>query len=164
MTGKLLEVFFRSSECARGRPRPLFAVNFLPLSPSFHLLYPPRNSFKKNANLFRDQREDLQKRLKELLKALRKAKLVCGRPMVIKARVPIIKCELNFGVAVDISLGAVNGAAAVEYIQAQVIWGRFGHIDFLVFQEQVRALSVVPVRRNQVLVDLAHLDFPLQKK
>jgi hypothetical protein len=43
--------------------------------------------------------------------------------MVIKARVPIIKCELTFGVAVDISLGAVNGAAAVEYIQAQVIWG-----------------------------------------
>lgn len=104
-------------------PRSLFPFLLTFSSPS-----PPRTDLCNP----REQREDLQKRLKELLKALRKAKLVCGRPMVIKARVPIIKCELNFGVAVDISLGAVNGAAAVDYIQAQVIWGRFDEVDFLV--------------------------------
>ena len=95
----------------------------LPLFPLLPLTRSSSFPFRNGPNTLRDQRDDLQKRLKELLKALRKAKLVCGRPMVIKARVPIIKCELNFGVAVDISLGAVNGAAAVEYIQAQVIWG-----------------------------------------
>lgn len=99
---------------------PLTHSLLLPLTHSLLFFF---LAFQNNLTTLRDQREDLQKRLKELLKALRKAKLVCGRPMVIKARVPIIKCELNFGVAVDISLGAVNGAAAVEYIQAQVIWG-----------------------------------------
>ena len=69
---------------------------------------------------FRDQRHILGTRLKALLKALRKGGLVAGKAIVIKARVPIIKCQLTMGVAADISLGAVNGAAAVQYIQAQV--------------------------------------------
>jgi len=68
---------------------------------------------------------------------MRKAKLVCGRPLVIKARVPIIKCDLSFGVAVDISLGAVNGAAAVEYIQAQVSLIEKRDWNFWVFLERV---------------------------
>ena len=79
--------------------------------------------------------------------------------MVIKARVPIIKCELNFGVAVDISLGAVNGAAAVEYIQAQVIWGRFGDLEFLVFGEQLGA-----GRGSSAFFRLSSFFFPTPKK
>lgn len=51
---------------------------------------------------------------------MRKAGLVAGKAIVIKARVPIIKCHLALGVAADISLGAVNGAAAVEWVQRQV--------------------------------------------
>ena len=120
-SGKLLGCF-RSSECKGGRSASPFLALFLLLL-LLSLTLSSSISIQNDPNTHRDQREDLQKRLKELLKALRKAKLVCGRPLVIKARVPIIKCELTFGVAVDISLGAVNGAAAVEYIQAQVIWG-----------------------------------------
>ena len=69
----------------------------------------------------RDQRRTLTERLRTLLKALRKAGLVEGKPLVIKARVPIIKCKLRLGVQVDVSLGAANGAAAVEYVQRQVV-------------------------------------------
>lgn len=57
---------------------------------------------------------------------------MAGKAIVIKARVPIIKCHLSMGVAADISLGAVNGAVAVQYIQAQVgVGGANGDIDFL---------------------------------
>lgn len=67
-----------------------------------------------------DQRHALGDRLRALLKAMRKANLVAGKAVVIKARVPIIKCDLRSGVAVDVSLGAANGAAAVGFIQRQV--------------------------------------------
>ena len=53
----------------------------------------------------------------------RKANLVAGKAVVIKARVPIIKCDLRSGVAVDVSLGAANGAAAVRFIHKQVRFG-----------------------------------------
>ena len=61
--------------------------------------------------------------LKTLLKSMRKQGLVAGKAIVIKARVPIIKCHLSLGVAADISLGAVNGAAAVDWVQRQVMRG-----------------------------------------
>lgn len=67
-----------------------------------------------------DQRHALGDRLRALLKAMRKANLVAGKAVVIKARVPIIKCDLRSGVAVDVSLGAANGAAAVRFIHKQV--------------------------------------------
>jgi DNA polymerase sigma len=67
-----------------------------------------------------DQRQALGDRLRALLKAMRKGNLVAGKAVVIKARVPIIKCDLRAGVAADISLGAANGAAAVRFIQKQV--------------------------------------------
>jgi len=54
---------------------------------------------------------------------MRKANLVAGKAVVIKARVPIIKCDLRSGVAVDVSLGAANGAAAVRFIYKQVRFG-----------------------------------------
>ena len=63
---------------------------------------------------------------------MRKQGLVAGKAIVIKARVPIIKCHLSLGVAADISLGAVNGAAAVEWVQRQGMRGvgrGFGGIE-----------------------------------
>ena len=70
------------------------------------------------------QRRGLTQLLEELLDALTEKTLIVGKAQIIGAKVPIIKCRINLGehgVAADISLGALNGAAAVELIRKQVL-------------------------------------------
>ena len=87
------------------------------------------------------QRKQLSEQLEDLLSVLLKRRLLRGRPRVIEARVPIIKCLLELGgkgrgaseasgagaaaalppLPVDISLGADNGAAAVDFVRRQVL-------------------------------------------
>ncbi|KAL0044929.1 hypothetical protein WJX82_002262 [Trebouxia sp. C0006] len=64
------------------------------------------------------QRDFLGELLEDLLEAFKTINLLRGKAKIIDARVPIIKCTLDFGsgLAADISLGAVNGAAAVQYV------------------------------------------------
>lgn len=70
------------------------------------------------------QRKALGEQLEDLLDALLKTGLVRGRAQIIEARVPIIKCCMALGgpegLAVDICIGAANGAAAVGFIRRQV--------------------------------------------
>lgn len=62
--------------------------------------------------------------LEDLRDALRAAGALRGRAEIIDARVPIVKCSLAGagarGLRADISLGAVNGAAAAAFLRAQV--------------------------------------------
>ncbi|KAL0040123.1 hypothetical protein WJX79_007645 [Trebouxia sp. C0005] len=64
------------------------------------------------------QRDFLGELLEDLLEAFKAINLLKGKAKIIDARVPIIKCTLDFGsgLAADISLGAANGAAAVQYV------------------------------------------------
>ncbi|KAL0029353.1 hypothetical protein WJX77_001697 [Trebouxia sp. C0004] len=64
------------------------------------------------------QRDLLGELLEDLLEAFKTINLLKGKAKIIDARVPIIKCTLDFGcgLAADISLGAANGAAAVQYV------------------------------------------------
>jgi DNA polymerase sigma len=72
----------------------------------------------------RSQREAVKAELQKLLKALRKRGAVTGKPLVIMARVPIIKCILAFKglhMPADISLGVANGLSAVAFVEQQVL-------------------------------------------
>ncbi|GAB4814301.1 hypothetical protein N2152v2_001347 [Parachlorella kessleri] len=69
------------------------------------------------------QRKQLGELLEDLLDGLLGAGLIRGRAQIIEARVPIIKCCLAVGpgLMADISLGATNGAAAVDFVRRQVV-------------------------------------------
>ena len=70
------------------------------------------------------QRKALGEQLEDLLDALLRTGVVRGRAQVIEARVPIIKCHMDLGgpegLAVDVCIGAANGAAAVGFVRRQV--------------------------------------------
>ncbi|KAL3151268.1 hypothetical protein ABBQ38_013107 [Trebouxia sp. C0009 RCD-2024] len=71
------------------------------------------------AGFTRNQRSCLGDLLEDLLDALTTACMLKGKARIIDAKVPIIKCTLDYGagLAADISLGAVNGAAAVKFVR-----------------------------------------------
>ncbi|KAL3160428.1 hypothetical protein ABBQ32_010750 [Trebouxia sp. C0010 RCD-2024] len=71
------------------------------------------------AGFTRNQRSCLGDLLEDLLDALTTAGMLKGKARIIDAKVPIIKCTLDYGsgLAADISLGAVNGAAAVKLVR-----------------------------------------------
>ena len=71
----------------------------------------------------RHQRDAVKAELQKLLKALRKRGAVVGKPLLITARVPIIKCTLAVPggrIPADISLGVANGLSAVALVEQQV--------------------------------------------
>ncbi|KAL4428251.1 hypothetical protein ABPG75_002340 [Micractinium tetrahymenae] len=69
------------------------------------------------------QRKQLSELLEDLLDGMLQRRLLRGKAQIIEARVPIIKCRLDFGggLAADISLGAENGAQAVDFVRRQVL-------------------------------------------
>ena len=71
----------------------------------------------------RHQRDAVKAELQKLLKALRKRGALVGKPLLIGARVPIIKCALAVlggRIPADISLGVANGLSAVALVEQQV--------------------------------------------
>lgn len=67
----------------------------------------------------RTDREDLVRVLRKIEKTLRRDKIVWKATVISTAKVPIVK--MNAGTfAVDLSVGAANGLAAVEWIRQQV--------------------------------------------
>ena len=71
----------------------------------------------------RQQRDAVKAELQKLLKALRKRGALVGKPLLIGARVPIIKCALavpGARIPADISLGVANGLSAVALVEQQV--------------------------------------------
>ena len=76
-----------------------------------------------NIKVCRHQRDAVKAELQKLLKALRKRGAVVGKPLLITARVPIIKCTLAVPggrIPADISLGVANGLSAVALVEQQV--------------------------------------------
>ena len=72
----------------------------------------------------RGEKAGLMAHLHCLAAELKRRDLLHGNPQIIKAKVPIVKCRLRVGpdqpvVPADISLGATNGAIAVQYILRQ---------------------------------------------
>jgi len=75
------------------------------------------------------ERRSLTNLLHQLMGSLRRTGAALEKAQVIAARIPILKCMMRFQggngngnvLPVDISFGAVNGAAAVEFIRRQVI-------------------------------------------